>query len=231
MKRLLLFDIDGTLLHGGPLWKECFESALRAAAPDAELRPTTFNGKTDGQICREMLANHFGDDVAALDRCVREVLARYVALARAQAEARRHEVELLPGVRTLLDALADDRRATRALLTGNLEAGARLKLGAVGLWEEFAFGAFADDHWERNRLGAVARARAQERTGVRFEPEEIVIIGDTVHDVACARACGARVIAVGTGRRVDQAELRACGPDHYLENLADTDAVLRAIQS
>ncbi len=115
-----------------------------------------------------------------------------------------------------------------ALLTGNLQQGARLKLQYYGLWDFFEFGAFADDHHDRNQLGAFARERAQTRHGHDFDAADIDVIGDTKHDIACGKAFGARTIAVATGSW-SRERLQMCAPDFLFDDLADTDEVIKKL--
>src|SRR5207245_5271713 len=108
--------------------------------------------------------------------------------------------KLLPGVLQLLEKLKSRRHLVLALLTGNVSRGAQLKLEHYGVWHFFEFGAFADDHQDRNRLGSFARARAREIHGREFSASQIDVIGDTPRNIACGKAIGARTIAVATGK-------------------------------
>ncbi len=136
---------------------------------------------------------------------------------------------MMPGVRELLDALADRDDAYLALLTGNYEAGARLKLDHFDLWRYFRCGAFGDDAHDRNRLLPRAVARAAACGGPKVATSEAVIIGDTPLDIACAAAGGARSIGVATGSH-STADLRAAGADVVFEDLSDTEAVIAALE-
>jgi phosphoglycolate phosphatase-like HAD superfamily hydrolase len=130
---------------------------------------------------------------------------------------------LLPGVRSLLDAIGARPGWVRALLTGNVAEMARIKLEAFGVHDAFAWGAFGDEAPDRNELAKLAVRRAAERHGV--PPERCIVVGDTEHDIACARAAGARVVAVATGSQSAR-ELAARGPDLLLDDLADPRPVL-----
>jgi phosphoglycolate phosphatase len=135
---------------------------------------------------------------------------------------------LMPGVRDLLDALSDRDDAYLALLTGNYEAGAQVKLEYFDLWRYFRCGAFGDDAPDRNGLLPRAVARATACGGPAVAPSDAIVIGDTPLDIACAKSGGARSIGVATGSHgVEQ--LRAAGADVVFENLADTAAVLAAL--
>ena len=113
-------------------------------------------------------------------------------------------------------------------MTGNIEEGARIKLLPTGLWPSFRVGAYGSDHMDRRRLPSLAARRAHALLGREFPPAELVVIGDTPHDVDCARACGAVAVAVATGQYPREA-LLADRPDHFFEDLSDTDRVLRAL--
>ncbi len=228
MKRLVLFDIDGTLLHGGPLWKECFEGAVRDVFPDCPPVKLAYSGKTDKQICMEILRLS-GLPIEQPEAWVPRILARYIDRARSAIQGREAEIDVLPGVFEVLDALAGRSDVKLALLTGNLRDGASLKLGAAGLDPYFDFGVFGDDHWDRYQLPGIAVKRAVNELGREFKGKDVVIIGDTIHDVLCGRSIGVRSIAVGTGNRIDQDELRAAGPDFYFQDLGATTAVVDAV--
>jgi phosphoglycolate phosphatase-like HAD superfamily hydrolase len=130
----------------------------------------------------------------------------------------------------LLDALAEDDSVALAVLTGNTEAGARVKLRHFRIDHHFPVGAYGDDHHDRNELGPIALERARHRFGKDFRPDGIVVIGDTLRDIACARAFGAKVIAVATGAAT-RAELAAASPDVLLDDFSDRDRVLAAFAS
>ncbi|HZJ13769.1 MAG TPA: HAD family hydrolase, partial [Chthoniobacteraceae bacterium] len=135
---------------------------------------------------------------------------------------------LLPGVLPLLSALRSRSEAVLALLTGNLARGAELKLTHYGVWHYFEFGAYADDHHDRNQLGHFARERARERHGVEFPSERIFVLGDTPHDVSCARAVGAKAVAIATGN-YPRERLAAAAPDFLFDDLSEVTAVLCAL--
>jgi phosphoglycolate phosphatase-like HAD superfamily hydrolase len=128
-------------------------------------------------------------------------------------------------VRAALDAIAAHPELHQGLLTGNLREGARLKLAHVGLWSYFEFGAFADDSSDRNELGPFALRRAKEKTGLDFPPDRVWIIGDTPHDIACAKAIGAKSIGVATGSFLPE-DLTACGATRVFRDLSDTQGLL-----
>ena len=228
--RLILFDIDGTLLSAGAIARESVLRALetaygwRPAEKHHDRKRFDFSGKTDPQIVRELVREEIGDD-----RCERD-LSRALALYLEELERglKPENVVPKPGVAELLATLATRPDVTLALLTGNLERGARLKLEPPGFNRYFPFGAFGSDSADRYALPAIALERAAERTGRRFGGKSIVVVGDSVHDVACGRSLGVRSVAVATGpTRADQ--LAAERPDALLSDFSDVRRALEAI--
>lgn len=221
---LLLFDIDGTLVHSAGAGRAAIEGAMHAvygtAGPIDELR---FDGLTDPQIVRTLLRAVAWED-EAIDAGLGAVWAEYEGRLVEELAARREEVRPAEGVPALLDLLVA-RGATLGLVTGNIATGAEHKLAACGLGGRFGFGAFGSDAEDRDALPPIAVARATERTGLRFEPRETWVIGDTPRDVACARAAGVRALAVATGRYSVE-ELTATGADGVEASLVDADGVL-----
>jgi phosphoglycolate phosphatase-like HAD superfamily hydrolase len=218
--KLVLFDIDGTLLTTDGAGR----AALRAAAADVfgvheDLQCISISGRTDVSIIRDILAAH---DLPADDRNVNRYIGGY--LTRLHDKLKRYPGGVLPGIRPLLDALAE-LSCRVGLLTGNLQRGAQIKLDYHGLWGRFPCGAFADDSPDRNDLGPIARKRAAGLFNEEFPAHETYIIGDTPRDIACARASGARAVAVATGRFTLE-QLAADKPDYLFPNLTDTDKVL-----
>ena len=183
-------------------------------------------GRTDAWILNDAAAAHgIPRDAPDLTR-FREAYVRYLAIELEKPGVARKG--LMPGVRELLDALAPRDDVYLALLTGNYEAGARLKLEYFDLWRYFPCGAFGDDAPHRNVLVPKALTRVEECGGLTFSAANAVVIGDTPLDVGCAAFAGARSIAVATGSHsVD--DLRAAGADAVLQDLADTNEVLRLI--
>ena len=228
MKRLVLFDIDGTILWGGPLWKDAFIEAVSHYMPGVKFPRVSFGGKTDIQICREMIAAAEPSLLTA-EQTMQKIIDRYVTNARREVMTRGHEVTVLPGVKEILQKLQNHPDILLGLLTGNVRAGADVKLGAVGLAHHFRTGVYGDDHWDRYKLPALAASRVQQDFGVTFTGKQIVIIGDTIHDVGCGKSIGARSIAVGTGRGVATEDLLAHNPDYYFADLSATYDVLQAI--
>lgn len=230
--RLILFDIDGTLLWTSGAGRRAIHQALLdemgTAGPIDTYR---FDGKTDPQIVRELLTMAGHPECESEDR-ITAVCERYVALLTAELAKPTHATKLYPGIKELLAALEPyemDGRALVGLLTGNVHHGAALKLRSAGLDPaRFAVGAFGSDSPRRADLPAVAARRASERTGRPFTGDDLVVVGDTPDDVACARPMGARTVAVATGFYKTDA-LRAAGATHVFDNLGDTQAVLAAL--
>ncbi len=221
-KKLFLFDIDGTLLASGGAGYHALIEATRETFGTGELAGIDIAGRTDSSIARQLFARH---GRAAAPEAVAQFYEGYLAhLTRLLPIT---EGRLLPGVVALLEVLHARQDCALALLTGNLVRGAELKLTHHGLWHYFEFGAYADDHVDRNALGPVALRRARDRHGHDFAPAQTFILGDTPHDIACARAIGAQAVAIATGRHT-RSELAACAPDYLFEDLADTRAVLAA---
>ncbi len=223
MKRLLLFDIDGTILRGGPA-KEAFEEALTEAFGTAgPIEGWEFSGKTDPQIARELLSQEGFTD-PEIDEGLPRAWDRYLA----ELERRLHTdpARLLPGLETLMARLAAlSREVAVGLVTGNLARGAELKLASVGLGGRYMVGGFGSDAEDRNRLPAVALERARLHWSTGFVATDAVVIGDTPRDVACGRYAGMRTVGVATGR-FDGAALAEAGADAVLPDLARTDEVL-----
>jgi phosphoglycolate phosphatase len=223
-KRLLLFDIDGTLIASGGAGEHALRLGIKDRfGIDEDFEGIEFAGRTDSRIVRQFFAKHSLPGTAEDTAALFESYLRHLAELIPQKVGR-----LLPGIVALLDALKPRSDVVLALLTGNLVRGAELKLTHYGLWHYFEFGAYADDHHDRNELGHFARTRATERHGVEFSPERIYVLGDTPHDIACARAIGAKAVAIATGQ-FSNAQLAAHAPDFLFDDLADVPAVIAAL--
>jgi phosphoglycolate phosphatase len=227
MKKLVLWDIDGTLLYSGGVAGECMREAMTRVygrASDNERR--SYAGKTDQQIIMETFPDLAPDAILAR-------LADFTALYVELLSARRAELaargRVLDGVMTALERVGAGE-VVQTVLTGNLAPVARLKLELTGLLHHFdlAVGAFGSDHHHRPMLVPIAAARAEQRYGRTYTGADVVVIGDTPNDIACARGTGARAVAVATGP-FTLADLLAHAPDAALPSLADTDAALAAI--
>lgn len=220
-RRLLLFDIDGTLITSGGAGEGALKDAMKGRfGVEEDLHGILLAGATDAKIARELLAKH---DIEATAENISALLDEY--LRHLAGRMPRHEGRLLPGIVPVLQALENHPEAVLALLTGNLTRGAEIKLSHYGVWNFFEFGAFADDHHDRNELGKFARARAMERHGIEFPPERIYVIGDTPRDIECGRAIGARTVAIATGH-YSLDELAGHTPDFLFEDFSDTASVL-----
>ncbi len=220
-KRLLLWDIDSTLIDSARAGMKSLKRvvAVRFGVED-DLHDIEVAGRTDAHIARSILAKY---RVALTGENVTAFLDDYlVGLGELLPQT---NGRVLPGVAEILARMHAREDRVLGLLTGNLERGAELKLRRYGLWDYFEFGAFADDHHDRNELGAFARTRACERHNFDFVPSAIDVIGDTPHDIACGKAFGARTVAVATGTST-VAQLAAHAPDFVFEDLSDVDAVV-----
>ena len=225
--RLFLFDVDGTLVTARGAGRAAFGRALQATygTPGA-VDVYDFRGKTDPRIVWDLMRGAGLDD-AAITRGLDAFFAAYLEeLRRAIGDGSR--VQVMPGIAEVVRALAARDDALVGLLTGNIEAGARLKLAPTGLWPLFSVGAFGSDDMDRRRLPAIARARARLVAGRDFPFARVTIIGDTPLDVDCARACGAVAVAVATGQH-PQEELAACEPDHIFADFTDVARALAAL--
>ena len=226
--RLFLFDVDGTLLTARGAGRTAFNAALRevfGTVGPAEAG-YDFRGKTDPRILYDLMTAA-GFSAAAIEALATRFFAAYTReLATVIGDGRR--VEVLPGVAELVRALAARDDAVVGLLTGNVEPGARVKLAPTGLWSFFRVGAFGSDHPDRRALPAIACARASALLARDFPFERVTIIGDTPLDVDCARACGARAVAVATGFYAYD-DLAACEPDVLLSDLGDVARALAVL--
>jgi phosphoglycolate phosphatase len=222
-KRLLLWDIDGTLISTGAAGHRAIGRATATRFEGGDLDGVEIAGRTDLGIGRQILSKY---DAPVNDANVQSFLDLYLEFLA--EELPRGKGRVLPGVLELLEDVVTKSDITLGLLTGNLERGAKRKLEQYDLWRFFAFGAFADDHHDRNELGAFALARAREATGFDFAPAQVDVIGDTGHDIACGKAFGARTIAVATGPWTRQ-QLAEHAPDFLFDDLANVDEVKRVL--
>lgn len=221
--RLILFDIDCTLVDtGGAGMAALREAAAILLAGGREVPALDLAGSTDSGIVRQLHA-HFG--VECDGNAEAAFYAAYLERLERNLLVPDSDGRVLPGVVDLLERLVADKRFVVGLLTGNIAAGATLKTRRFALDRFFGFGAFGDDHHDRNRLGPVALGRAEALHGRRFEPARAVVVGDTPKDVWCGRAFGARTVAVATGR-FDREALAAEDPDVVLDDLSQVDDVV-----
>jgi len=223
-KLLLLWDIDGTILTSGGAGMKALCAALHAVfGVSGSLAGIEFAGRTDPWIIRQIFAR-FG--IENTQENVASYLDGYIAalpgiLAKCNAS-------VLPGVSEILVRASEHPGVALGLVTGNFRRSAQAKLGFHGLWGYFPIGAFADDTEIRDELGPHALRRARGHGGVDFPAERVWIVGDTPYDIFCARAFGARVLAVATGGS-NVSELVAHRPDAVLEHLGDPAAFWRVV--
>lgn len=219
--KLLLFDIDGTLVLTGGAGMRALNRACEDLVGHRDaLDGIPVAGRTDWIILQDTLHRLGRDLDSELFVALRD---RYLAYLEQEIELPGHGVKgVLPGVRGLLDRLHTRDDVFLGLLTGNFEAGARIKLRHFDLWKYFRCGAFGDDAADRNALVPFAVSRARE-CGVRVTARDVFVVGDTPHDVACALAAGAKPVGVATGR-FSVAELRATGADAVFRDLSDVAA-------
>lgn len=216
-----LFDIDGTLISTGGAGKAALEAALLAEfGVNHSIEKVQLSGRTDRAIVRELFQVHDIEETAAARE--RFFLAY---LAQLPAHLERLKGQVLPGIAAFLERLSEQDEVAVGLLTGNVRAGARLKLGHYGLWHHFAFGGFGDHHHDRDDVAHEALGEIHARFDGTVGPDRVWVIGDTPLDVQCARCIGARVLAVATGWHSLE-ELKACNPDLALADLSDPGPLL-----
>jgi phosphoglycolate phosphatase len=228
--RVVLFDIDGTLLRSGGVGRVSMEQALTKVFGSPGSAEYHYDGKTDRQIVRDLMRREgLSDD--AIDEQMTQLLDEYVAALERELASGNRRVLLLDGVVALLDELDRQPDVTVGLLTGNIEKGAHAKLTAAGLDPgRFRVNAFGSDRESRPELPAVAQRRACEILGREIEGNRLVVIGDTPADIQCGESIGARAIGVATGRySVEQ--LSNFDAYAVFESLADTTAVLSSIMN
>jgi|SRR5687767_9045444 len=235
--RILLWDLDGTLVRGKrygtfkdytiPMLETVFGTA-------GSLGEMMVSGYTDLQIveealrCKGITREHISAKKDELMRCYIEQMR----LAVGNPDLSGHIIEAMPGAREALQAVEDHPRYRSALLTGNIEPAAYLKVEITGLAEFFKLpGAFGDESFDRRDLPALAVQRINEQLGANLAPEQFIVIGDTPNDVACARHFGTRVVGVGTGRIHSIDELRACKPDALLPDLLDVELFISTLDA
>lgn len=225
--RLILFDVDGTLLTARGAGRRALARALAQVYGTAgAIDQYDARGQTDLRIVRDLMEGA-GIPRETVRARLEDCFEAYLRALRCELGEGRG-VATLPGVADLVPRLDREARVVVGLLTGNIEQGARIKLEPTGLWPYFRVGAFGSDDADRRRLPSLAARRAAALVGHPFQPGEVVIVGDTPRDVQCARWFGAVAVAVATGQHA-AGELVAERPDLFLESLADVDAVVRAL--
>ncbi|MBA2704671.1 MAG: HAD hydrolase-like protein [Blastocatellia bacterium] len=230
--RILLWDIDGTLMRSTragsfkdytiPMLEEVFGTAGRL--PEMKV-----SGMTDLQIVGEAL-KHKGFTHEHIRERVHELRESYMKAMRKFTGNGDEVFEVLPGVRTALQAVHDHPRYQSALVTGNIEPAAWLKMEIAGLSEFFTLpGAFGDESHDRRDLPALAAERIRRHLQMDLAPEQFIVIGDTPNDIECAKHFGARSLAVDTGRFYEIEDLVACEPDALLPDLTDIDLLMQTL--
>lgn len=226
--RLILFDIDGTLIDTLGAGKAALKSAMLATYGETgPVDSFDFHGRTDPAIVRGLL-RAVGWPDRDIETGFEAAWTAYFEALERELAGRKGRVNPYPGVVELLDSLASDGQFACGLVTGNMEGGARRKLDAAGLAGRFAFGAYGSDSERREHLPPLASERAAKVYGRSFDLSEAVVVGDTPEDVRCGHINGTRVVAVATGRH-SVADLGESGADAVFETLADTTRVVRAL--
>src|SRR6267378_2743722 len=230
--RILLWDLDGTLVHGKRygVFKDYTVPMLEAVFGTAgSLRGMIVSGMTDLQIVEESLRDK-GITRAHINARKEELLRCYMEEMKRATGNGNQIIEAMPGAREVLQRTEAHPRYQSALLTGNIEPAAYLKLEITGLSQFFRLpGAFGDDSFDRRDLPTLAAQRINKHLGADLQPEQFIVIGDTPNDIACARHFGARVLAVATGRVHSAEDLAACEPDALLPDLLDAEVVIRTL--
>ncbi len=224
--KVLLFDIDGTLLFSGGAGKRAMSRAFRDVyGVEDGFSGVSMSGKTDGQILREALRLNRIEQTADSMEAFRR---RYFDYLREEIRSELPGKRLVSGVRELLASLADEQRVLLGLLTGNWRVSAYIKLEHFGIDRYFPFGAFADDSEDRDELLPIALRRARRRAGVELRPQDAWVIGDTPRDVQCGLVHGARVLAVAASE-YDPDTLRKAGATAVVPDFSDWKGVLQLL--
>jgi len=233
--RILLWDIDGTLMHStrAGAYKEYFGASLKRVYGSAgDLDNVMASGMTDTQIAYEALRGE-GFSVADIFSKIDELLQVFheeMSRVMARDDA---PYAIFPGVRKALSAIHDHPLFLNSLLTGNLSCAAEIKLRHIDLWKYFEFvpHAFGEISHDRRELARVAGQRINEFLQVELKPEQFIVIGDTPNDIACARAFGAKAVAVATGRNHPAEELLTYKPDILVNDFIDTKEMIRIFET
>ena len=231
-QRILLWDIDGTLIRSTkigsfkdytiPMLEEVFGTA--GCLPEMKV-----SGMTDLQIVGEALKHEGFTHEHILER-VHELRESYMKAMHKFTGNGEEVFEILPGVREVLQAVTDHPRYQSALLTGNIEPAAYLKMEIMGLADYFPLpGAFGDESHDRRDLPALAAERIRRKLQLDLAPEQFIVIGDTPNDIQCAQHFGARSLAVNTGRFYALEDLIQCKPDTLLPDFSDLDVVMQTL--
>lgn len=229
IRALVLWDVDHTLIDNGGMSKATYALAFRQLTGSDAACPAETEGRTDPEIMRETLERNGVADVERFlthaPAALENALVHHTALLRERGCA-------LPGAAQALQAVGAVAGLAQSVLTGNIQANARLKLNAFNLdrYLDWSVGGFGSDHVVRSELVGIARRRAAEKYGVELAPSAVVLVGDTLRDALAANASGARFIGVATGKDT-VGELAAAGSDEVFTDLTDTRAVVAAVRS
>lgn len=221
--RVILFDIDGTLITTGGAGRDALHTALATEFAISDPYQVDLSGRTDRGICRELFEAHNIEHTPENWTRFRDA---YLVGLQHHLESRPGRV--LPGVRELVSGLKKVPQVALGLLTGNVRDGARRKLSHYGLHEHFVFGGFGDLHHDRDDVAREALAAAQQHCGAGLCPDNVWVIGDTPLDIRCARAIGAKVIAVATGSFTAE-QLHPYQADLVVEDLGETLQMLEIL--
>jgi len=226
--KILLFDIDGTLIHSGGSGKHAMEVAFQEVwnVPHG-LENVLLSGQTDPKILLDAFLRH---GITWNEEKIAQFQKRYFIHLAEDMQHPRPTRRMMPGFPHLLEELKRLPEIHMGLLTGNWIRGAEIKLEYFDLWKYFEFGAFADDEMDRNKLVPHALRRAEERSGIKPQRDRVYVIGDTPRDILCARPHGATAVAVATGE-YSAAELRAEKPDFLFEDFGEVEKVLEIFRS
>jgi phosphoglycolate phosphatase-like HAD superfamily hydrolase len=230
MKKLVLFDVDHTLVEVGTAARKAMDVAFLEFSEndDITIEDISFQGMTDKQIVVEVLKlGGFPEDeiLPKVDEIIEIYLSRLESNLKSE-----DDLTIFPGVNELLEILESDNDVLTGLLTGNVERGARLKLSTFDLNKYFPFGAFGSDSMIRSELVPFALKRAKKFDHSDFTGKDIVIIGDSIHDVNCGKPYHAKSIAVATGS-TSYDELLSHEPDYIFEDLTETERIIKAIKT
>jgi len=226
--RLVLFDIDGTLLTSEGVGRASMQRALAEVFGSSGNPAYRYDGKTDKQIVRDVMRLE-GHSDQHIDSRMERLIELYLEGLRTGVKSGKFKVRPLDGVVPLLDALEARDDVVLGLLTGNIEPGARIKLSAAGINpDRFRVNAFGSDHEHRPELPAIAQRRASETLGLDITGERLVVIGDTPADIECGRSLGAKAIGVASGHYTVE-QLQAHNAYAVVPSLANTQQVLETI--
>lgn len=230
--RILLWDIDGTLIRStrSGAFKDYTIPMLEGVfGTSGKLAEMKVSGMTDLQIVAEALSTEGFTQAHILER-IDYLRERYMEEMRKATGNGEEFFQVLPGVYEVLRAVGEHPRYQSALLTGNIEPAAYLKMDLVGLSQFFPLpGAFGDESHDRRDLPALAAGRIRRQLKVDLQPEQFIVIGDTPNDIACAHHFGARALAVGTGRLYTTSDLLSCSPDAYIPDFSNLELVMQTL--